>query len=38
LAFRLDPVPRAVRVDLVCVAECWHAAEVPVLASPRRAQ
>jgi len=37
LAFKLNPVPRVVRVELVCVAECWHAAEVPVaLAQPSR--
>ena len=30
LAFRLDAVPRTVRVELVCVAECWHAAEVQI--------
>ncbi len=32
LAFESDPVPHAVRVELVCVAECWYAADVPVLA------
>jgi hypothetical protein len=30
LTFRMDRVPQTVRVELVCVAECWHAAEVPV--------
>lgn len=30
LAFKLDRVPEHVRVELVCVAECWHAADVPV--------
>jgi hypothetical protein len=34
MAFRLDHALSTVRVELVCVAECWHAVELPVLTSP----
>jgi hypothetical protein len=30
----LNYVPREVRVELVCVAECWYAMDVPVTAFP----
>ncbi len=35
LTFRLDPVPREVRVELVCVAEVWYAADVPITYGPQ---
>ena len=34
MTFRLDRVPPTVRVELVCVAECWQVVELPILASP----